>query len=115
DPGAGGQVLDRARDEHLAGGSQRSDARTDVDGDAADSNAQDLDLAGVDARADVQLQALELGHDRERAANGAAGAVEGREEAVARVIHFLAAEAVELSADDLVVLAEEGSPAQVSE
>src|SRR5215204_2160340 len=41
------EVLDRARDEHLARPGQRADSRADVDADAGDIVAAALDLAGV--------------------------------------------------------------------
>jgi len=69
----------------------------------------------MDARADAELQALELRDDGERAANRTARAVEGCEEAVAGMVDFPAAELPEQTTHGLIVLAAKGSPADVSE
>lgn len=47
EPGAHDEILDRARDEHLARPCEGSDARSDVDGDPFDARLGELDLAGV--------------------------------------------------------------------
>jgi DNA-binding winged helix-turn-helix (wHTH) protein len=46
DPGAGDEILDRARDENFAGLGARGDARAGVDGDACDFAIDYLALAG---------------------------------------------------------------------
>jgi hypothetical protein len=45
--GAGDEILDRARDEHFAGSSERRDARADRDSDAGDLVVADLAFTGV--------------------------------------------------------------------
>src|SRR5437764_15260648 len=51
DPGAGDEVVHRARDEHLARPGEGRDARAGVDGDPAYLPVRDLALAGVEPRA----------------------------------------------------------------
>ena len=59
DARAGDDVLDRARDEHLAGKGGRSDSRADVDRDSADAVVGLLDLAGVDAGSQLEAERRE--------------------------------------------------------
>ena len=53
---AGDEVLDGGADEDLGGAGERGDPGADVHGDAADVGAQQLDLAGVAAGADLESQ-----------------------------------------------------------
>ena len=50
------QLLDRARDQHLAGASEGGDSRSDVNGDATQVVAHKLALARVYARAKLNPQ-----------------------------------------------------------
>src|ERR687898_2187827 len=54
DAGAGDQVPDGPRDQHLAGPGGGHDAGPDMDGDAADVVAAQVELADVDSGPDVQ-------------------------------------------------------------
>ena len=54
--GADDEVLDRARDEDLAGAGERCDACGDVDREAGDVVALDLDLSDVEAGTDLQSE-----------------------------------------------------------
>src|SRR5437867_2572441 len=94
--GAGDEVLDGARDEHLAGPGLRSDPRARVDGDPGDLAVQEFALAGVQAGAHLEPQLADLLDDRLRAADRPRGPVEAREEAVAGGVDLPAAEAGEL-------------------
>src|SRR5207344_2358665 len=53
EPGARGQVLDRARDQNLPRPGLRDDALPDMHGDAGQALLQDLDLPRVQAGADL--------------------------------------------------------------
>src|SRR5919201_3168968 len=83
DPRAGDEVLDGARDEHLAGLGKRRHARADVHGDAADLAVDELALTRVQPCADVQVERADAVADRARAADRPRRSVERREEAVA--------------------------------
>src|SRR5713226_6149127 len=61
----GDQILDGSRYQHLARPGERRDARGDVDGDALHVVAGDLDLAGVQTTADLNVQGPDrLGNGR---------------------------------------------------
>jgi hypothetical protein len=63
------EVLDHARDEHLASTRDRADARSDVDSDTADVVLEHLALSGVQPAADGQTQAIDLRDDLLSATN----------------------------------------------
>src|SRR5207247_2157951 len=77
------QIRNRARDEYLPRPGGRPDARTDVDGDAADVVADQLAFAGVETGAHLDPKVAHCVTRRARAADRAGGPVEGGEEAVA--------------------------------
>ena len=110
-PGADDEILDGARDEHLARLGERRDARAEVDGEALGAGVGELDLARVEAGADLEAEPAHRVADRAGTADRARRAVEGGEEAVAGEPHLLAAEPLQPVADDRVVLGEEGRPA----
>lgn len=64
EPGARNQVHDRSGHEHLDRGCKSGDASADVDGDAQDLAVEELDLAGVQAGADVESQRPDRVHPR---------------------------------------------------
>src|SRR3954452_16456786 len=103
DAGTGDEVADRARHEHLAGSGQGSDARGDVDGDAADVVAHQLDLAGVDPDPHLQPRRACNLSDCVPAADRARGPVEGRETAVAQRLDLVAAEPRQLALNGRLV------------
>jgi hypothetical protein len=84
----------------------RGDARSDVHRDASYLALAQLALAGVQAGADGHPHIGQRFADGARAADRVRGAVEGREETVARRVDLAAAEADEMPAHDRVVLAE---------
>ena len=95
DAGAGDEILDGARDEHLARPGLRGDARADVDGDAGDLVVAELALARVQPGADVEAElAHRVARSRARSGSRARRAVEGREEAVAGRVDLAAADRV---------------------
>ena len=55
EPGPGDEILDRARDEHLARRGERSDSSADRDSHSDDLPVADLALAGVDAGTDLEV------------------------------------------------------------
>ena len=74
-----------------------------------------LDLAGVNARTDPQVERDEAVHHRERTPDCARGALEGREEAVPGGLDLLTAEDDELAPSRAVVRREELAPRAVAE
>src|ERR671930_2095198 len=109
------EVLDGARDEHLARPSLVGDAGSDVDGDPARLPAVELALAGMDARADVEAEVAEDAPDRARARDGARRAVEAREDAVACGVDLLPAEPGDLGPHGSVVACDQLAPRAVAE
>ena len=89
DAGPGDQVCNRAGDENLTGRRRRGDACAGVDRDAADSAVDQLHLAGMDARADVDPQLLEATDDLQRAADRPGRPVERREESVSGTVDLI--------------------------
>src|SRR4029079_3864834 len=81
---AGGQILHRARDQHLGRAGERADAGADHHADPTDLAVDRLDLAGVHPRPDLQVERLQGLPDRLRAAHRARRAVERGAEAVGR-------------------------------
>ncbi len=111
DPRARNQVLDGARDEHLARPRLGGYACPDVHRDAADLAIDPLALARVQSGANLDTQLAHSLSDRVRAPNRTRRAVERREEAVARGIQLGAAEAHELAADEPMVRLDQLPPA----
>jgi hypothetical protein len=62
---------------------ERRDSCADVDGDSADVVSADLDLAGVDAGADVEVDRVGGRDECLRATHRSCGTVEGGEHSVA--------------------------------
>ena len=81
------EILDRPRDEHLAGLRGGLHPRGDVDADASDVVAASFDLAGVNARPDLQAQASNAAPEGHRAGDRTRWTVEDREQTVARALH----------------------------
>jgi len=79
---AGDELLDRARHHHLRGAGEGAHARADVHRDPAQRPVELLDLAGVDADADVDPDVLHGGGNRRRRAQRLGRLGEGGEEAV---------------------------------
>jgi len=111
----GDKVLDRGRHEHLSGLGEGRDARAYVDSDAPRLAVDQLALAAVQPRADLQVEVADGLSDREGTADRPCRAVEGGEEAVASGVHFLTAETTELRADGLVMLLQYSAPGAVAQ
>jgi hypothetical protein len=89
-------------------------ARGDVDRDAADIVAHHLDLAGVHAGADLEIERPHCPHDLLGTAHGARRAVEQRQEAVAGGLHFAATMALQLGANSHVMRLQRRPPLAVA-
>jgi hypothetical protein len=114
--GARNQILDGARDEHLASRGARRYPGADVDGDASHVVvAHQLALAGVQPRPDFDPQRADAVADGAGAANRPRGAVEGGEEAVPRGVDLSAPMPFELPPHDPVMGVEEGAPWTVAQ
>src|SRR5919106_5109232 len=91
-PGAGDEIGDGARGEHLSRVGEVADAGAEMHGDPAEIVASALALTGVYAGADLDAQ----GPHRLRCCHGVphrpCGAVEGGEEPVPGCLHLTAAE-----------------------
>src|SRR3954462_3036040 len=112
DDGAG----DRPRDEDLPRSRQAGAPRGDVHRHAADVRPDQLALARVQPRADLEAEAVDAVDDRLGAPQRLGRrAVEGDEERVADRLDLMAAEAVDLAADAGVVRAQQVAPARVAE
>src|SRR3954451_20389741 len=108
--------VDRARGQHLAGLRHPGDARGDVDGHAADVVADQLALARVQPRAQLDAQAADRLHDRARAAQRVGRrTVEGGQERVADGLDLAPAVALDLAPDRVVVGGEQVAPAAVAQ
>src|SRR5262245_33671371 len=84
DAGSGDEVDDRSRYEHLARPRDGRDALADMDADACDFNASQLDFTGVNPGSDLQPQRQQRGAKRAGAADGASGTVESGKHPVTR-------------------------------
>jgi hypothetical protein len=81
----------------------------------ADVIAADLAFAGVQPGAHLDAECLQGVSDRHRAADRALRAVEHREKAIARCVHFAAPKPGELGPDDGVVCIQQSVPATVAD
>src|SRR6266446_1366998 len=111
----GDQILDGSRYQHLARPGERRDARGDVDGDALHVVAGDLDLAGVQTTADLNVQGPDRLGNGARATHGTRRAVEGGEKPVPKRSHFVAAGAREFPPHRRVMRVEQVPPALVAQ
>src|SRR5439155_1082029 len=104
------EILYGARDDDLARASKRSHTRGDMHCDAARVPASDFDFAGVEARPDLDPDALDTIDDRSSAPHGSRRSVEGRLHPVARQLVELAAVPLDLFARPPIVLGQQASP-----
>src|SRR5437867_351470 len=109
------QLCDGAGDEHFPRRRLSGDTRAGVNRDAADAVVDQLDLAGVNARADVDPQVSQAIDDLERAADRARRTVERCEESVTGTLDLPSLEPIEAPPDRRVVLLEQLAPALVAE
>src|SRR6266481_470376 len=112
---SGDQILDGSRHQHLARAGERRDARGDVDSDALHVVAGDLDLAGMEATADLNVERTDRLGNGAGTTHGTCRAVEGGEESVPKRSHFVAAEAREFPAHRRVMRFEQIAPALVAQ
>src|SRR5829696_1681342 len=115
DPGADDEFADGARDQDLAGAGERRHARADVHRHAGHVVAHDLDLAGVDARANLEPQLSGAVAGLARAPDRARRPVEGGEEAVPERLDLVTLECAQGLADDRVVRRDPIAPAAIPE
>src|SRR5262245_9269923 len=115
DSRTGHEVLDRGGDEHFTRLGERGDPRSRRDRDPAELAVDALELAGVEAGPHLEPERADRVANRGRALDRAPGPVEGREEAVARRVQLLAAEAHELAAHERVVARQQLAPRSVAE
>ena len=111
--GAFGQITNRFRGEDLAGASRGHDSRANGHCDPANLGADLLHLTDMEAGADLKAQRLHALDRLECARRRRGGSVEDGKEAVARGIHLAPTMALQGSADDLVVLLHEFTPAAI--
>ena len=109
------EIAHRPRHEYLSGARERGDARADVHRDPADVLAPALDLSGVEPGPDWQPERREGVAQELRALHAARGPIEGREHAVARLLHHPAAKPVDASLRFRVVAVEEPAPLLITE
>src|ERR1700692_3589892 len=113
--GPGDQILDGSRYQHLARPGARRDARGDVNGDALHIVAGDLDLAGMEATADFNVERTDRLDDGAGTTHGTCRAVERGENPVAKRSHFVAPEAREFPPHRRVMRFEQIAPALVAQ
>ena len=97
EPRANYQVLDRARDEYLAGARQRSDPSANVNRQTLDVIARQFDLTDVQTGSDLQSQRSDCFDEGQGAADGPRRADTRRARGIADRIR-----AVSLSAEPLI-------------
>jgi hypothetical protein len=115
DARAGHQVPDRAGHQDLGRFGERGHPLTDVHGYPTDISVADLDLAGVQADTNIQVQVRSRVADGARAANRTRRPIKRDQEAVTDHLHLAASERTELTPDRGVVGIEEVPPSTVAE
>src|SRR5258706_12572861 len=91
--GPGDQILDGSRYQHLARPGECRDARGDVTGDALHVVAGDLDLTGMEATADFNVESTDRLDSGAGTTHGTCRAVERGEEPGPKRSPFVAPEA----------------------
>src|SRR5437867_7138897 len=110
---AGDQVHHRSGDQDLAGACECGDPGADVDRDARNVGALELDLARVQARSDLQARLADGIADGHRATDGPSRTVERGQDPVSGRMDLPPPVPGELSPDDALVLADELLPSTV--
>lgn len=105
--GAGDEILDGARDQHLTRAARCRYLLSDLHRDARDVAVALLDLAGVRARPDLEPETLSPSRWQARAADGPGRTVEGGEETIRAALHLPPPEPFERGPDDSVVSADQ--------
>src|SRR6266496_12308 len=115
EPGPDHEILDRPRDKDLSRLRGGFHSRRDVHADASDVVAPTLDLARMDARADLEAEAPNAAAHGDRAGDGAGGPIEDRQHAVPSPLQPGPVEADHLSPSELVMRVEQLAPAPIAE
>src|SRR5262245_57715433 len=110
----GDQVNDRSRDKHLARLRLVYDARREVHREPADIAAKELQLAGVEAAANLEIQASNGLRDRARTLNRARRSIERGQRPVASPLDQLPAEPFDLTMKEVVEVVEHVMPTSVA-
>ncbi len=101
--GAGDEILDRARNQHLARVSPSRHAGADVHGDAAVFVSHHFALARMKSGAHVDAELVHCLRDGARTANPACRTIEGGEEPIARGINLAATIVIQLATHGLMM------------
>src|SRR3954447_5527050 len=109
------QILDGGGDENLAHARERHHTGAGVHPDATDMPIYRLDLAGVDARADLDPDRANVLDHPFCGTHCLRRVVEGGEEAVAREVLFSTTFGLEAAADDRPESDEERAPSRVAQ
>src|SRR4029077_10386845 len=111
--GAGHQVLHGARHQHLARTGKSCDTRANVNCDPADIVADLFAFTRVESGTDFDAKRFDFFGNSASAAHAARRPVEGCKNAVARTLHFMAAETREIAADNSMMAIKQVVPAVV--
>src|SRR5712675_1165518 len=101
--GPGDQILDGSRYQHFARPGERRDARGHVNRDTLHVVSGDLDLAGMKATADFNVESTDRRGNGAGTTHGPGRTVERGEKPVPKRPHFVAPEAREFSPHDRVM------------
>jgi hypothetical protein len=104
-PGPADEILDGRRDQHLTRTRERSDPGAERNGQARNVSRFELNLAGVQARANLEPDRLLTFSDRQSAANSPSRPVERRQKAVSHRLDLGSAMSGELVSHDPAVQA----------
>src|SRR5215471_16379387 len=109
--GTGDEIPHGAGHEHLSGACDRRDARRDMDGDANDIIALDLDLTSMEPATHLDAQRAHPLDDCRSATHSTGGTIKGREKSIAQSLDLPPAKPSQLLADRLVVAVQQHAPA----
>ena len=108
------QILDRSRDKHLRGLRLGLDSGGDIDGDATNVIAVELDLSSMETGPDLEVETMSAIANRAGAFYGPRRSVECRHEAISGSLDLPSTEAAELAADHAVVTVEKVVPTPIT-
>src|ERR1700726_3111049 len=111
----GDQIPDGSRYQYFARPGERRDARGEVNGDALHIVARDLDLASMEASADLNVESTDRIDNGAGTTHGTCRAVERGKKAISERPHFVAPEAREFPPHRRVMRFEQISPALVAQ
>jgi hypothetical protein len=107
DPGAGDEILDRARDEHFPRVREQGDACARMNGNAGEFAVNDLTFTRVEAGAYIESQFANRVDNRVRTSDCTSRPVESGEDAVPGRVQLAAAEPHKLASDEGVMAVEQ--------